>query len=160
MAFSRRCLDAIGGFDPALGAGTLARGGDDLAAFTATILAGYRLAYEPGAIVWHHHRRTEEGMAGQAYGYGVGLGAYLTKTLLDNPSSALAYMRGLPAALIHILGPRSTKNARLPSDYPSALKWAERRGIATGLPAYVRSRRQAVARDDRSRDARPSPYHA
>ncbi|WMT87941.1 glycosyltransferase family 2 protein [Pelagibacterium sp. 26DY04] len=151
MAFSRAALDAIGGFDPALGAGTLARGGDDLAAFTATILAGFQLAYEPGAIVWHHHRRTEEGIAGQAYGYGVGLGAYLTKTLFDHPSSALAYALGLPAALVHILGPGSSKNARLPSDYPSALKWAERRGMVAGFAAYFRSRRAVARRAGRER---------
>lgn len=147
MAFSRAALAAIGGFDPALGAGTDARGGDDLAAFTAVILAGFRLAYQPEAIVWHHHRRTEEGIVGQAYGYGIGLGAHLTKTLLDHPSSALAYAFGFPAALLHILGPRSSKNARLPSDYPSTLKWAERRGIAAGFAAYLRSRRNVHSTD-------------
>lgn len=146
MAFSRIALEAIGGFDPALGAGTEARGGDDLAAFTAVILAGFRIAYQPAAIVWHHHRRTEDGIAGQAHGYGVGLGAYLTKTLLDHPSSAIAYGLGFPAALLHILRPGSTKNARLPSDYPSALKWAERRGIVAGFAAYLRSRRTVARR--------------
>lgn len=155
MAFSRRALEAIGGFDPALGAGTIARGGDDLAAFTATILAGFRLAYEPGAIVWHHHRRNEDGIAGQAYGYGVGLGAYLTKMLLDNPWAALAYARGVPAALRHVLSPGSPKNARLPSDYPAGLKWAERRGMLAGFSAYLRSRR-AVARRDARSPSRPT----
>ena len=151
MAFSRRALEAIGGFDPALGAGTIARGGDDLAAFTATILAGFRLVYEPGAIVWHHHRRNENGMSSQAHGYGVGLGAYLAKTLLNNPASALAYARGAPAALRHILAPGSPKNARLPLDYPAGLKWAERRGILAGFSAYLRSRRSVAGRNAQMR---------
>ncbi len=155
MAFSRAALDAIGGFDPALGAGTIARGGDDLAAFTAVILARFQLAYEPGAIVWHHHRRNEAGIAGQAHGYGVGLGAYLTKTLLDRPQAALAYATGFPAALAHILGSGSEKNTRLPADYPASLKWAERRGMLAGFAAYFRSRKQ-VARSAEREYARTS----
>ena len=43
MAFRRRALDDIGGFDRALGAGTPARGGDDLATFFDVITAGYVL---------------------------------------------------------------------------------------------------------------------
>jgi O-antigen biosynthesis protein len=47
MAFRMDALRQIGGFDSALGAGTLARGGDDLASFFAVVTAGYQLVYEP-----------------------------------------------------------------------------------------------------------------
>ena len=140
MAFSRRALEAMGGFDGALGAGTLARGGDDLAAFVSVIQAGYQIVYEPQAIVWHHHRRGVDGMEKQAYGYGVGLGAYLTKFLLERPETAWHYLKALPAGVAHLLGGASAKNARLPPDYPSSLRWSERRGILAGMPAYLRSR--------------------
>jgi GT2 family glycosyltransferase len=140
MAFRTSALASIGGFDSALGAGTLARGGDDLAAFVSLIRAGHRLIYEPTAIVWHHHRRDEDGMRRQAYNYGVGLGAFLTKTVIDDPSTLFDFAKASPWALAHILSPSSSKNSRLPIDYPASLKWAERLGILAGVPAYIRSR--------------------
>ncbi|GLQ53556.1 glycosyltransferase [Devosia nitrariae] len=140
MAFRTSVLQAQGGFDSALGAGTLARGGDDLAAFVSVIRAGHQLVYDPGALVWHHHRRSEEGIERQAYGYGVGLGAYLSKTLVDDPAALLQFLRAAPWAIAHLLNPGSSKNARLPEDYPAALQWRERLGIAAGFPAYIRSR--------------------
>jgi GT2 family glycosyltransferase len=140
MAFSRVALQRAGAFDSALGAGTLARGGDDLAAFVSVVRAGYTLVYEPEAIVWHCHRRGEEGMRRQAFSYGVGLGAYLTKVALDEPTILLHFARALPAAFKHLLSPSSPKNYRLPDDYPGALIWRERLGILAGVPAYFRSR--------------------
>lgn len=143
MAFRAAALEKIGGFDPALGAGTRARGGDDLAAFFATIDAGYRIVYEPGAVVWHYHRRGEDGMRRQAFGYGVGLGAYLAKIVLDRPARLLRCLALVPAALVHLFSSRSGKNARLPPDYPRLLVWRERLGIAVGPIAYLRSRAEA-----------------
>ena len=140
MAFRTDALRRIGGFDPALGAGTPARGGDDLAAFFGVIQAGYQLVYEPEAIVWHHHRREEAGMRRQAFGYGVGLGAYLTKLVLDRPASMLQLAIALPAAFTHLFGASSPKNKRLADDYPAALVWRERLGILAGMPLYLRSR--------------------
>lgn len=140
MAFSMEAIRRIGGFDPALGAGTQARGGDDLASFFAVVKAGYQLVYEPAAIVWHHHRREEEGIRRQAFGYGVGLGAYLTKLVIDEPSAALHLLRALPAGLAHILAPSSTKNRRLANGYPATLIWRERLGILAGVHCYLRSR--------------------
>lgn len=140
MAFRRETLARMGGFDPALGAGTIARGGDDLDGFFAALNAGYQIAYDPAAIVWHHHRRSEEGMRRQAYGYGVGLGAYLTKLILDDPARLVTFLRRLPAALHHLLSRRSGKLAGLPDDYPARLVWSERWGMLMGVPSYLRSR--------------------
>src|SRR6185312_6444167 len=58
MAFDTSVLRAMGGFDPALGAGTRARGGDDLAAFFEVLQRGHRLVYEPAALVRHRHPET------------------------------------------------------------------------------------------------------
>jgi GT2 family glycosyltransferase len=140
MAFRADALKRVDGFDPALGAGTIARGGDDLAAFVAVIRAGYQLIYEPEAIVWHHHRREVDGMRRQAFSYGVGLGAYLTKVMIDDPSVLLHFAQALPAALVHLLSSSSPKNQRLPADYPAELVWRERLGIGAGMSAYFRSR--------------------
>lgn len=144
MAFRTEALRQIGGFDSALGAGTLARGGDDLASFYAVLQAGFQIVYEPRALVWHHHRRGEEGMRRQAFGYGMGLGAYLTKVVVEDPSAALRLARALPAGIAHMAGPSSPKNQRLPGDYPGSLVWRERLGIAAGVPGYMRSRMAAA----------------
>ena len=57
MAFATDVLRDLGGFDPALGTGTAASGGDDLAAFFEVLAAGHALVYEPSAVVFHAHRR-------------------------------------------------------------------------------------------------------
>ncbi len=82
FAVSRAAYDALGGFDEALGAGALTRGGEDLDWFVRTLLGGFGLAYEPAAIVWHRHRRDLESLTDQLYGYGTGLTAYLVKHAL------------------------------------------------------------------------------
>jgi len=140
MAFDATALQRIGGFDPLLGAGTAARGGDDLAAFTMVIKAGYQLVYQPGAIVWHHHRREETGIHRQAYGYGMGLGAFLTKLVIDSPSTWRDLIAALPEGLSHMFSPTSPKNRRLPSDYPRRLVWRERVGILAGAAVYLANR--------------------
>ncbi|MEP2706529.1 MAG: glycosyltransferase [Roseibium sp.] len=140
MAFRRDALSKIGTFDAALGAGTPARGGDDLASFVAIVEAGYQLVYEPNAIVWHFHRRTEAGIRKQAYGYGVGLGAYVTKQILENPRRLMIFARMLPAALNHLVSDASEKMQRLPDDYPSDLIWRERFGILMGPLGYFKGR--------------------
>jgi GT2 family glycosyltransferase len=158
MAFRTDALRRIGGFDPALGAGTPARGGDDLAVFFEVIQAGYQLVYEPEAIVWHHHRRDETGMRRQAFGYGVGLGAYLTKIVFDRPASLLQLAIAFPAGLAHIFGASSPKNERLADDYPTALVWRERFGILAGVPLYLLSRAVRPRSRDDSVSVSPSSF--
>ena len=104
------------------------------------IRAGYQLVYEPQAVLWHHHRRDENGMRRQAFGYEVGLGAYLTKFAIEHPATLFQFARALPAAAVHLLGSNSPKNRRLPDDYPTSFVWRERLGIMAGVPAYLRSR--------------------
>jgi len=55
MAFRRDALARVGGFDVALGAGTPALAGEDTLALTLVLLAGYRIAYEPAALIRHDH---------------------------------------------------------------------------------------------------------
>jgi hypothetical protein len=151
MAFRASALRRAGGFDSALGAGTLARGGDDLAAFFSIVSAGFRLVYQPQGVLWHYHRRNDEGMRRQAYGYGMGLGAYLTKIVVDDPRRALKLAVAFPAGIRHMAGPTSEKTGRLPPDYPRRLVWMERLGVLAGVPGYLRSLAKRK-RDDRLRN--------
>jgi GT2 family glycosyltransferase len=141
MAFRTQVLREMGGFDPALGAGTPARGGDDLAAFLEVLLRGHTLVYEPAAEAKHHHARDYGALRRTVYGYGVGLAAYLTKSIVDRPHLLGLALRRLPRAAAHLISPRSAKNARRPDDYPRELARLELRGMLVGPFAYLRSRR-------------------
>ncbi len=146
MAFRLDSLRAAGGFDPALGTGTRARGGDDLSAFFEVIQRGEQLVYEPSAIVQHRHAREMDALDRQVFGYGVGLTAYLTRSLVKRPELISTAVRRLPAAARYVLDTDSAKNARLPVSYPARLKRRERLGMAFGPLAYLLSRRAAGRR--------------
>ena len=140
MAFRTDRLRGLGGFDPATGTGTTARGGDDLAAFFSVLAAGYSLVYQPTAVAWHQHKRDLESLRSQTYGYGVGLGAYLTSALLDHPAKAGQAMRLAPSGLRYAFHPASPRNARTGRSWPRELVWRERRGLALSPLAYGLSR--------------------
>jgi GT2 family glycosyltransferase len=143
MAFKTDILTGLGGFDPATGAGTLAMGGDDLAAFFQVVSEGYRLVYEPNAVLFHKHRREYAGLLRQAYGYGVGLTAFLTKAVFDRPRRLLTLASRIPAGLAYLFGAQSNKNAKKLADYPVELNRLERQGMLYGPIAYLRSRQRA-----------------
>jgi GT2 family glycosyltransferase len=140
MAFDTALLRRAGGFDPALGAGTPARGGDDLAGLLAVLMAGRAVAYEPAAVVWHWHRREYTGLVRQTRGYGVGLGAYLTSALVRHPALVGTALRRAVPAVRHLVDRGSAKNAGKPADFPRGLERAERLGVLLGPWAYLRSR--------------------
>jgi glycosyltransferase involved in cell wall biosynthesis len=137
MAFRADWLTANGGFDPATGAGSPARGGDDLTAFLKVIIDGGTLVYEPAAIVRHWHRRDYEGMRRQAFGYGMGLGAYLAASVRERPALLGSMLRRSAPALRHLLSAGSVKNAGRDESFPRELIWRERAGIVAGPLAYA-----------------------
>jgi cellulose synthase/poly-beta-1,6-N-acetylglucosamine synthase-like glycosyltransferase len=160
MAFDAAALRALGGFDPATGAGTIARGGDDLAAFFSVICSGHRLVYNPAAFVRHAHHAEYPALLRQAFGYGAGLTAFLTKAVIDRPSRLLELARLVRPGLARLLDPRpgtrELEAGRGRRAGLAELSWAERRGMAYGPLAYLRSRRR-VRRGGRSM---PSGDHA
>jgi hypothetical protein len=140
MAFRTGWLLTHGAFDPATGAGTPARGGDDLVAFLRTIVDGGTLVYEPAAVVRHWHRRDHEGMRRQAFGYGMGLGAYLTAAIWRKPVLLAAMLRRAGPAAVHLLGSDSAKNSDRGASFPRDLVWRELAGVLAGPLGYARSR--------------------
>jgi O-antigen biosynthesis protein len=99
MAFRRGVIEGIGGFDPALGAGSPARAGADVEAFSHAILEGSRLAYEPRALCWHDHRTHSAALKRQTFAYGAGFTAILTKSVLREPRLALEMARQLAGVM-------------------------------------------------------------
>lgn len=140
MAFRCDDLRALGGFDPALGTGTPARGGDDLAALFAAVAAGRQVVYEPTAMVRHRHHRDLASLSRQSFGYGVGLGAFLTGAVLTQPRLFAGTIRHLPYAAHYAFSSRSERNQDRYDGWPSGLAWRERAGLVIGPLAYLRSR--------------------
>ncbi|MEV6616073.1 glycosyltransferase [Streptomyces sp. NPDC051051] len=166
MAFRTGVLREVGGFDPATGAGTSARGGDDLYGFVRVLAQGHRLRYTPQALVWHHHRETWQDLETQAYGYGAGLTAYLTALLVNRPALLPAFLARLPRGLAHartLTAARGT-DSRGTEDVPGApgvpgasgvpgghddrghpwprrLSRLQRKGMVYGPVGYLRARR-------------------
>jgi GT2 family glycosyltransferase len=133
-------LRALGGFDAVLGAGTAARGAEDLDLYIRTLLAGHALAYEPAAILWHKHPQGRERFRRRLFDYGVSLSAMLTKYAVLGYGPEIA--RRVPAAVRHLSQSDSRKNMRKGSGYSPQLDWIERAGMVAGPLAYGMSRWQ------------------
>jgi GT2 family glycosyltransferase len=80
MAFRRRILLEIGGFDEALDTGAPLAGGGDHDIFYRIIRSGYPLVYEPGFLVFHQHRCTMEQLCQQYWSWGLSVMAFASKT--------------------------------------------------------------------------------
>jgi GT2 family glycosyltransferase len=140
MAFRRDALDAVGGFDPALGAGTPTAGGEDLAAFTDVVLNGGQIVYAPRALCWHEHRGDEQALRKQVRDYGIGLTAVLWRYLVGDRRFAARLVRSLPAIVALT---RSRGAERELDQMPADLARLELRGRLLGPWRYMVSRRQA-----------------
>jgi GT2 family glycosyltransferase len=80
-----------------LGAGTPAGSAEDLYFFYRILSAGHTLVYEPRALVWHEHRRTDRELRAQLYAYSKGHGAHNLTTLLEDGD-----LRGLYRVLVDV----------------------------------------------------------
>jgi GT2 family glycosyltransferase len=140
MAFRRWAVLDAGGFDECLGAGTPAKGGEDLDMFLSLLLAGGAVEYRPDALVWHRHRRDVKALERQVRDYGIGLTAMVTKRLLTDPGQRRDIGRRVPRAIVHALSGKSEKNRYKGSSYPRSLSRSELLGMVWGPIAYGVSR--------------------
>jgi glycosyltransferase involved in cell wall biosynthesis len=85
MAFRRRLIDMIGGFDVALDVGTPSCGGGDIEFFYRAIAAGYTLRYEPSAWVRHFHRNDKKALHRLIYNNGRSFPNYLMTIVRKQP---------------------------------------------------------------------------
>jgi hypothetical protein len=129
MAFRTAALRELGGFDLRL------RTGEDIDVLMRMVMTGRAVVYEPGAIVWHAHRRELTAMRRTVFRYGVGLTAVMSKCLATDAAARRELLRRLPAGIVHALNPHSAKNGRKQDDYPAVLTLLELCGMALG-PAY------------------------
>lgn len=150
MAFRREALLAIGGFDVALGAGTVACGGEDTYAFSRVLLGGYRMAYQPSAFVRHHHYADLAGLSRQLRGYGTGLTAYYAALMRRDPKVLGTLVALIPTAFRDLRGRDSLTTATM-RDFPPSLRREQRMGMLAGPFAYVRSARAQARLGKRER---------
>ena len=148
MAFAAAALAELGAFDRALGTATPTLSGEDRELLMRVLLGGYQVAIEPAALVYHDHPVSYEQLRRRIYGYGVGLTASLTRTILDRPRLIPALLRRLPRGIGQALRPDSAAMLAR-TGFPRELSRLELRGLAAGPWAYLRSRRALRMRDGR-----------
>jgi GT2 family glycosyltransferase len=131
---------AIGPMDEALGAGTPTGCSEDTYVFYRVLKAGFAIAYEPDAYVWHRHRRTMAALRKQIYSYSKGHVAYhLTTWLRDGDVRGLVrLLYELPQVYLR----RSVHHLRGSSEYPLSFIGLEILGTLAGPFALWRSRRR------------------
>ncbi len=143
MAFRRCIFDKLGGFDPALGPGTVTRGGDDLEMFFRIVKAGHVLIYEPRAVVRHRHRRTYSELRSQLTDWGIATCSFAIRSARAYPDERKPFVRACGRwALGRFRVLARSLRGRFP--YPRRLILAELSGVAVGLTRYAASRRVAA----------------
>jgi GT2 family glycosyltransferase len=83
MAFRTSVLREVGGLDEALCPGTPAKCGEEPDIFYRLLIRGYKICYEPRALIWHSHRRSMDELKHQLACYSIGTYAVLTKFLVE-----------------------------------------------------------------------------
>ena len=146
----------VGLFDEALGPGVPSGVGEDTYFFYRALRRGYRLRYEPSAVVWHEHRRAREALDRQLFAYSKGHVAYHLHTLLqDGDFRALPQLLRLARWHASRLSPRALLGAR-GGTYPLRLVLTEIAGNAIGPLALWQSYRLLKKRG-RSAPLPPAP---
>jgi hypothetical protein len=82
MAFRRRVLFDIGGFDPLFGPGALFLASEEIEAVGRASAMGWKGKYDPEVVVRHHHGRKAADATALWKSYAIGQGAYHMKILL------------------------------------------------------------------------------
>ena len=154
MAFRTEMLRAIGGFDNRLGAGTLTHGGDETRALSLLLENGSMILYWPPAITWHHHRRTDEALEEQFFGYSAGLTAFYMSLILTSPKYFWRILRFVPRGVKRMLANRGSGPPDAPTGgVPESLLRAGRKGLLQGAWLYLRE----VRRQRRTEPVRCGP---
>lgn len=137
MAFRTAALRTLGGFDEALGTGTLAGGGEDIEMISRLLYSGRKLTFDPAVVVRHYHRRDYAGVRRQMYAYGTGYTAALTALIRSDPRHLVGLLYLVPEAL-RLRARRSADRGT--GRYPKDLTLAELRGLMAGPFLYARGR--------------------
>ena len=135
FAIRREVALELGGFDEALGAGTLSASGEDTEMFVRALRRGHSLRYEPSAIVWHRHRRSSPELRRLMFAYGSGVSATSIAEFL-NPGKR-DMIKGSLAGARDLISNRKTDNKL---GTPIHLTMIEGAGALVGPAFYLLTR--------------------
>jgi GT2 family glycosyltransferase len=142
MAFRRSVVGEVGLFDERLDVGAAGCSGDS-EYWYRILAAGRTCRYEPSAVVFHHHRETIEGLAGQIFHY---MRGHVAALLVQHERTGdIGNLRRLFLSLpVYWLrrGLRRLTHGAEPGD---RLLVREMRGALAGAVFYLRNRRSAPA---------------
>lgn len=115
FALRRTRALTLGGFDTALGVGSLTDGGEDRDIFTRVLVSGAALVVAPSAVVWNRPCSDLAALRVQAHGSGIGRGGWLTKIVL-NPRTLVMAVRRSPRALLRLLTHGGARRTPAPAE--------------------------------------------
>ncbi|WP_432490959.1 glycosyltransferase [Kineococcus gypseus] len=148
-AVRREVLSGVGPFDEVLGPGRPSGVGEDTDYFYRVLRAGWTIAYQPTAVVLHHHREDRASLLRQLRAYSSGHVSYHLQVAArhGDPRGLARIALELPAhqarRAVHVL--------RRLDDHPADALAVEARGTLEGPVAWWRSRAQL------RRSGRPVP---
>lgn len=140
MAFRRQVFEAAGNFDVALDVGTATRGGGDIEMFHRILAKGYATFYEPRALVWHLHRRSDKALSKQLQDNGRCFGAFL---LTCDRNRTVPRLEILKFAMFNWFGWWLVRRLRNPGLLPRQLVVSELLGALDSPFAYRKAQLQA-----------------
>ncbi|MCW5603559.1 MAG: glycosyltransferase family 2 protein [Burkholderiales bacterium] len=123
MAFRRRVLTDLGGFDPLFGAGAVFAG-EEMELATRASLRGWRGGYFPGPTVYHNHGRDRAAALRLERQYDRGIGACYGKLLCDARTRWIGLLTWCRRALKQLFRHPSG----LPRQLAGAISYARTRG--------------------------------
>jgi O-antigen biosynthesis protein len=127
LSLRREALEAVGGFDEALGPGTRGRAAEDVDLLYRVAEAGFTILYEPEAVVYHE-MKTRKARVGGRFDYGFGLGAFLSRHSVRGDR----HVRGLRRRYVGALARRMAAGARHGDPWPAVEGILTLAGIAAG----------------------------
>lgn len=125
MGFRRSCLEAIGGFDVLLGAGSPLRSWPERDVGFRILKRGWRIIYDPEALIYHLHWRSWPEMRRTYRDYAIGAGATVSKYLRCGDLAGL-YI------LVEWLADQGIRQVM-----SGLLKWRSRQKVIVGLLQLV-----------------------
>jgi glycosyltransferase involved in cell wall biosynthesis len=142
MAFRRAALLAIGGFDPAFGAGTPFPA-EDWDAVARVCCSGWEGGYFPAPTVSHHHGRTAIDARQQLRDYHYASGAVFAKLVLNRATRRLY----APHWARRVLGDAKYHHRKLAQQFRGAFDYLKSR---SDIPASEVGRTLSAASDSKS----------
>ncbi|MCX6151705.1 MAG: glycosyltransferase [Ignavibacteriales bacterium] len=139
MAIRKSILDEVGYFDEALDGGMPTCSGGDQEYFYRVLIHGFRIIYEPTALVWHRHRRDFLSLKKTIYGYGVGVFAWWTRALIYEKEFKLLILAPTWFLRHHVL---NMIKSLVKNKIARELAIAEFKGAITGSLKYFKTKRK------------------